>query len=309
LKKLKHIGVYDQTLLFVIADHGQHTGWQIYGQPSAGSGVHRIPMLDRMKTESMPLFLVKSFNAKGALRISNAPISLGDITKTIISQLEFGEETPGVSVFAIKDSDSRSRRFLHHDWEWDFWKDQNYEQPMKEYLILGYPWLDESWQSTNKVFTSGGVRNAATYKYGETIKFGEKGNYLAYHGEGWSCPDEEYTASERRIASITIPVVEVKSDIELKATFMTYIIPGKVDKQLVRVFCNDRKAGEWLITEQVAQEHSLLIPNQYVTGKSMKISFEMPHAVSPYSIGLGSDKRPLSIAMFSIVLAEILPSR
>jgi len=304
LKKLEEIGVYDKTMIIIAADHGQNEGWKVGLDAAAEDSVPKIPMIETLKAAALPLLLVKPFDADAELHISDAPVSLSDIPKTIISELRLTAQLPGVSVFDIKDSDSRRRRFLYYKSNWA--KNLHYLQPMREYFVSGFAWLDDSWEPSYKIYSSEGVQSAPleTYRYGDLITFGERGNSLAYQGEGWSYPDQGFTPTDERTASLIIPVMQTSSNLELKATCMPFIVPGKVEKQTVKVLVNGNTIGQWRLSEQKLQESTVIIPQDYLSGNLVQISFELPDAISPLALGIGRDERQLSIAVSSIDLTE-----
>ncbi|MBL7178420.1 MAG: sulfatase-like hydrolase/transferase, partial [Desulfobacteraceae bacterium] len=147
LKKLRDLGVYDNSLIFIIGDHGggeyplgvnvQASG---YEENTVSPSIHV-----RIRGAGLPMFLVKPFHSKGKLKISDAPVSLGDIAKTIASELNMEQDFPGRSVFDIREGENRNRRFLFYDFE-DDWN-HKYLPAMQEYLISGFSWLAESWKA------------------------------------------------------------------------------------------------------------------------------------------------------------------
>jgi hypothetical protein len=138
LDELKRLGVYDNSMIFIIADHGIMAG------------------MEYMQKNANPLFLVKNFNAKGQMTTSDAPVSLSDIPKTIFSELGQKGDFIGESVFNLKDSDSRERRFLYYQWDYAGWS-KDYLPTMKEYIVSGHVWESESWQYTGREFIVGFV--------------------------------------------------------------------------------------------------------------------------------------------------------
>ena len=132
LDELNRLGVFDNSMIFVIADHGIHG--------------------DR-KGNPHPLFLVKKFDGRGQMMVSDAPVSLSDIPKTIFSEFGLKGDFAGESIFDLTDSDSRERRFLYYNWD-DGW-DRDYLPTMKEYIVSGPVWADESWRYTGREFIVG----------------------------------------------------------------------------------------------------------------------------------------------------------
>jgi len=157
-EKLKELGIYENTTIFVLSDHG--SGIEVeegeYGENDvAGSAIENTA-----KGRALSLFLVKPFMSTGKLRISDAPVSLSDVAKTIVSELGLEADIPGVSVFDVETSDTRDRRYLFHTWETGGWS-WIYLPPMREYVISGRGWLDTSWHSTNKLYEEGEVKDIA----------------------------------------------------------------------------------------------------------------------------------------------------
>ena len=82
LDELKSLEVFDNSMIFVIGDHGK-------------PGTSKF----EMQSSANPLFLVKKFNiCKGEMTISNAPVSLSDIPETIFSELGIKSNGRGISI-------------------------------------------------------------------------------------------------------------------------------------------------------------------------------------------------------------------
>ena len=158
VSRLKYIDAYDNTLLFVIADHG--AGGKVELEHSGQTEGGKAPKLsDLFKGGALPLLLVKPFGARGDLTISDSPVSSADIPKTIVAALGLDADMLGVSIFDIDESAKRDRRFLHHDWNvGDKQRYGPYLPPLEEYSVKGFSWLDESWHPTGRVFTSEGTK-------------------------------------------------------------------------------------------------------------------------------------------------------
>lgn len=135
LDELKRLEVFDNSMIFVIADHG------IFGEFGGD-----------MYGNACPLFLVKNFNGKGQMTFSDAPVSLSDIPKTIFSELGLKGDFDGESIFNLKESDYRERRFMFYNWATPGFLDfhSNYLPSMKEYIVSGFVWSSESWRFTGQ---------------------------------------------------------------------------------------------------------------------------------------------------------------
>jgi hypothetical protein len=308
LEKLKEIDAYDQTMILVLADHGIGRQVEAEADKLEVSRGYVSPMTKDIMGRAHVLVLRKPFMSRQELTVSDAPIALSDIGKTILSELKLQDEIPGMSAFDVSDSAIRDRRVFYaergkHGRQFH----KNFMPPMHEYIVSGPGWKNESWRRTYRTFTSGGIKDVSPeqYEYGTKITFGESGNYLQYKGVGWSYPEKGYTRTIGKLASLGIPARKTDAGIELKASLWPFIMPDKVEKQRIAIFINGAKAGEWILTESRLQTQTLRIPAGSAKNGSMDIAFELPDADSPANLDAGKDERELAIRVDSIVLDEI----
>jgi Sulfatase len=149
--------------------------------------------------------------------------------------------------------------------------------------------------------------NIPEYHWGEVIHFGTNGNAKLYQAEGWClpAPEESFTWNNGKRATLVLPVSAPKTAVSLRATVGAFIVPGKVDRQRLRVLINGQMAAEWVITKAGFHERSTSIAKELLTDPEQTvITFEMPDAASPRGIGAGGDVRELAIAFASLRLAE-----
>jgi len=157
LDALKKIGVYERTMIIIVGDHGVGAQevefrFDLY-QPAPPPGpVNR--RLATLKAMAMPLFLVKPFGAGSGdpFRQSLAPVTLGDIPKSVVDALQIKENFPGESIFSLGEYSKRPRRFIEGavvTWQKEA---VNYE-----YLVDGLGWLDSSWRlvAVNRIAPTG----------------------------------------------------------------------------------------------------------------------------------------------------------
>ena len=88
-ESLKKLGIYDNSTIFVTADHGRFD-----------EGL------------AFPTMLVKQPNERGKVKVSNAPVSQSEFHATILKCA--GIETDGESFFDIGEDEIRERRFLYY---------------------------------------------------------------------------------------------------------------------------------------------------------------------------------------------------
>lgn len=305
LEKLKSIGIYDNSLIIIQADHGV-----------------RIPVNNRRSDQqigevkfgtligsALPLMIIKLPHSNGALRTSSAQVMLTDIPATISSVLGLSEKFPGRSIFEIDPSQDRERRYYHYNWD-ESMGPGSYFTTFIEYIINGSVFKKDSWRlsamqypgvlKVEKIF---GNNEFVPYQWGSTIKFGLLGNSQPYEIAGWSLPYEGLTWTVGKSATLIMPITTPKSSISLKATLTPLLMPGKLEKQTVDILINGKKADEWLITKPGLQEQTLNIPKSLFTNPDIvSITFNTLDATSPKQLGISNDGRVLGVAMHTIEL-------
>lgn len=154
IETLTKLHIYDQSLLMIVADHG--TEFQPFRPRlvevdsrlrTGGSG---LPVATT-HSFGLPLVLVKPIAATGAMKVSDAPVSLGDIPKTVTSALGLKSALPGESMLDQSLVPNRPRRVLRYNAE-HLHLTSRYFPPLTEYTVSGFSWFDESWQATGRRF-------------------------------------------------------------------------------------------------------------------------------------------------------------
>ena len=122
LDKLKDAGVYDNSVIIVMADHGY--AWE---------DIH-----DRQN----PIFMVKGIGEKHEFSVADAPISFVDLQEAY-QRLMNG--TDGEAIFDWQSGDSRERRFLFHEF-----LNEDY---MVEYMQTGQAHDKDTMYETGNVYS------------------------------------------------------------------------------------------------------------------------------------------------------------
>ena len=133
LDDLKEAGVYDNTAIVVMADHGYWTYWD-----------------DKLLGRSNPLLAVKGIGESHPMALSEAPISYEDLQECF-SRLLDGKDSS--QVFDAKEGDQRVRRYLSY----------NYleEGHIVEYEQTGYATDLATMVPTGRVFDAKTVRDSS----------------------------------------------------------------------------------------------------------------------------------------------------
>jgi hypothetical protein len=136
LEQLKRTGIYDITLILVVADHGVNPGMFKSDPPgSHQQWVHRAGAAN-------PLFLLKPLHSRGQLRRESEPVYLPDVGATLCALS--GACTAPTGFPAGSAPPGRVRRFNLHPWQHRFWTLQ--ELPgIIPYDVLGPVHDEGSW--------------------------------------------------------------------------------------------------------------------------------------------------------------------
>lgn len=150
LDTLRHRDLYDRSLLLIVSDHGHYAPVVLPSDRPlpAGDAPADFP-------RALALVLVKPVSARGPLRVSDAPVQLSDVPKTVLSQLRLGASgVEGADMFALAAESPRLRTFrAMRDAHWQLSRRLSV---MTEYSVSGFSWLRSSWSPTGRVFGSYG---------------------------------------------------------------------------------------------------------------------------------------------------------
>jgi hypothetical protein len=114
LTRLDRMGVYDNTAVLLVADHGMNPG--IYPQAAPGS----VDAWRHLAGSAHPLFLFKPPGRRGPVAISSAPVYLADVGATLCAATAACEVPLGFP--AGEASPDRPRRFANYVWRNQFWR-------------------------------------------------------------------------------------------------------------------------------------------------------------------------------------------
>lgn len=168
LNKLKEMGIYDSSVIVVLADHGN----ALAINPSKSEHNRELNTksmrlsFDSVKGTAVPLVLIKPANSKGAMKISDVPVVLGDIPDTIMNAIGKSEDFPGKSMLRNQKENRKRFYYVHayHEMTKDYYGD------LQEFEVDGDVYKDESWHLTGRLLKP---KESSQSKYDE-----ERSNYL-----------------------------------------------------------------------------------------------------------------------------------
>jgi len=281
MNQLKDEGIYDNTAIIILADHGNYN----YSQN--------------------PLLLVKDFNSDGSFEISDAPISFEDLMPTIIYWIT--DESESNTVFDVTEGQERDRRFLWYQWLGDANFAEDYLPQMQEYYIIGKAYDTSSMIRSKNVFDKGNQK-VMIYKYvdGKTVYFDGEEDFLELTAAGFSFPEKSsdgkmYCWSLGKESQMII-TFDSKNYNDIVMEVKAYAI---TPEQVIEVYIND----DYLTTiENIKTEFQVVIPKEYMNYETdINIKLIYPNAIFPYEAGIdnGEDSRMLSICYESIMFTEM----
>jgi hypothetical protein len=154
LERLEQLGVYDDTLIFIVADHGSGVAdAKINSTPYGDNFNKRGPYqgnFSSFKSAGIPLVLAKRLHARGELVTSDAPVTLGDLPRTVVEELGLEADFPGASMFSVQEGERRER--IYRAFIGSQVEGIEFLAPLWEYAVDGDSWDDTSWRETGNVY-------------------------------------------------------------------------------------------------------------------------------------------------------------
>lgn len=284
LEALKLNGVYNNSMIFIIGDHGTGSGSDVV---SGG----------------IPLMLAKPFNSTGPLKSSDSPVSLGDIPKTVADELKIDNDFPGLSIFSAQENSTRIRTYYSYFWVHEYWQ-SDYLPPLKEYNVSGFSWDPASWEPTYREYTSDGVKNIPPpmFPLGSVIHFENGGNAGQYLEVGWSNAENKFRWTDGHVAVFACTMPKPETDIILNMTFAPFL-QADMKCQNMSIWMNKHKLQDFSLTSNTNQLF-IVIPRDCFEENIQKITFELPDAASPSNLGISNDRRTLGIAVRTLSMSK-----
>ena len=146
LQRMKDLGIYDSSLIVLMADHGAWVPVENF-ETSARVSALTVAM-------ATPTLAIKPPDAGHAFQVSNVPSSMIDIPTTIAGLAAIDGGFGGESVFSIEAGVARDRRHLTYGYGINP-DAKGYLFPMQEWLVNGNPYESESWQQSNRYLPAG----------------------------------------------------------------------------------------------------------------------------------------------------------
>ncbi|WP_112661798.1 sulfatase-like hydrolase/transferase [Microvirga flavescens] len=229
LDKLRELGVFDNSMIFVISDHGSRYGF-LKASP-------RTPVPGYVMSSANPSLAFHDFGARGEFRTSAAPAMLADIYPTVLSSFGLKPDVLGMSLRDLKEDAKRERPYLYYKGIADAYGD--FFPQVERFVVTGNVRDPAAWAVT------GSHSNSANDAPLGRLVFG-KPETSRFLGLGWSAEAEGVPVSWiiANPASITGRLPQGGRPVRMAMSFINPH-PG----QVVRISLNGRELARWDVPE------------------------------------------------------------
>jgi len=146
IDKLKLKGIYDSSLIVLMADTGEGFRVELKNMDKKVKGFNiSSSRFTRIVGSALPLMAIKPPFSKGFLKTSTAQTMITDLPATISSILDLKEIFNGRSMFEIDSNEVRERKFYYYIWRHKNWQDDYFER-IDEFIIKGSVFDLASWK-------------------------------------------------------------------------------------------------------------------------------------------------------------------
>lgn len=153
LRRMQQAGVYDNSLIVLMGDHGGHIDPLRYRPGHIDSHGKISELRPHEVAMATPLLAIKPPAADTPFRISPAFTSMTDVAATVDAALQLGAGLPGRSVFEAPPAAER-RYYIYHWRPTDLVAD--HVDWIEEFVIRGSVYRAESWHPVAVYFPPGG---------------------------------------------------------------------------------------------------------------------------------------------------------
>jgi len=305
LKTLKRIGIYDNSEIVIMSDHG--TG--ILPAINSGDVFDKAMALTSfsVQSSSLALLLHKPVNARGKLAVSDIPLELTDLA----CLLKVRDNDTVCNEFNLAvNGGTRQRTFYYYTWSHKYWNNY-FLPPITEYIVSGNVYDPESYSPGNFIYTSNGVERItrprpASYRLGRELNFSTDG-----HGEadpfirsGLSPVESYHQWSDGPSVGLSFHLEKIpEKDLSLRLLGFGYVPPGKNNGHVVSILVNHVSVGRWIFKDN--KWYRAVIPNNIIHDSTINIVFEISDPLVPGNYKNREDIRRLGMAIRKMVLEEI----
>jgi hypothetical protein len=291
LSALKAKGVYDNTVIVVLADHG--LGFESSYVDSKDA---RIPQWQKLVGDANGVFLFKSLNARGKLRRSDQPAYAGDVFGIVRPPTSDSSDIPSTGQKKVRD-----RLYHHYTWVNELWNADRIPG-LKIFAVNGPVWSIDSWSRVRRP-----LLNAS-----KPIRFvagAEGADAASFLDWGWSDLEDWGVWSLGSQSSLSFGVERGlrRRPIRLEAKLRSAVAPMH-PRLVARVKANGRELAAWQFDlKHATGTYQAILPPDVWTPEDngVTIRFHIDEPIIPSDVSRWKDRRPLGIGLESLRLREM----
>ncbi|GEM_PF-557933 len=310
VERLKALGVYENSTLVVVADHGggdYDAGVRTAGVVPAES---RDPGLDNIPVQhhasALPLVLVKPSGAVGPMSVSDRPVSIGDVAEILQGAVE-GElplEARGGDDQAASAAPRPYYFYRHQGWSGD------YLPPMTAYELRGHAWDAGRWIATGEVLNPPGTSaGSSVYHPGERVGF-DNLDTDAWLVSGWAGNRSGGAWTNARQARLRVPVAAAtgasrSEPAELRLWLHPFLAKGRLERQSLVLKLAGNALAHWDVDTRGC--YTATLPTGVtgpVSGGLLDLTLDLPDAAAPAEFGISNDFRQLGVRLMAFEIGQ-----
>ena len=314
LNILRAHGVYKNSRILIVADHGNRAGIGVHGHlpdmPSGPQQTDTASQAARVMTSGLPLLLAKNHGEKGDFRISRTPAHTLDITPSLVDGLTTKQKLEGYSLFSGSPDSVRDRHFYYYEWREHNWEAQ-FLDPIRVYRVDGHAWDADAWSGEltqlrpdfAQVRADRPPPERPEYTPGHMLDLRLGGNGEVYLGQGWHQPESNRRWTSGEIAEVFLPGdFDKAQDYVLRMAAQPFIYPGQLEQQRLKVLVNEEEIASLELTDPRRQQLRMKIPSKHMREGELRIHLITPDRASPVQLGAGDDQRLLGVSITHLVV-------
>lgn len=302
IAKLKQLGAYENSTIFLVSDHGYEANIQ-ESQPFADYFPYTASIVGDARNikpagSYNPILFFKPEGSRGSMKYNYSAVSLIDIAPTVCAALNCDDSYawPGYDLIAGNPPPEREREF----WMYLGSSDRR---------TLGggdklHDGLDEYWEHrtfSGQVFPNLAIAMGLDKAYAlrllgdnELIVFSKGGNSHIYTKAGWHQAEATHRWTDGSHAELRVRLAEPSTN-DLTINFE--IIPYRnetIGHQNVEVEINSQPVATWRVED--AGRYSARVPSALAAGGQLDITLRISSPAAPCRTGHSADCRELGIA-------------
>jgi hypothetical protein len=286
MEKMKATGVYDNTMIILMADTGAGS---IYGADDLSSlyaQQHGVKPgdLGRLIGGANPVLAIKFPNEHGSLQESTVQAQLTDIPRTVCEALQECSIKDGANLINV-DTTSRKRIYNYYQFKHEYWGLDHIPGIVK-YAINGPLWLESSWSRETPPKEPQQVAN---------VSFSDQDQPEIF-GTGWSYPEvsdagisKRWSTADKAEMFLTLPI-----GVDVTLEFQVLSAPG-LNNQVMSINLNGELVGSRRLDDRV-QHVTVTVPKRMITKPTSDLLLEFSQVREPDS----KSERRLSVSFYRL---------